>query len=66
MEKISWTDHVRNGALHRVKQAKNTLCTIKRSNTNRIGQILRSTYHLKHVTEGKIEEKSDEMMRKKT
>ena len=59
MEKISWTDRVRNGALHAVKQTRNALRTIK-SNVNWICQILPSKYHPKHVTEGNAEEKNDE------
>jgi hypothetical protein len=59
MEKISRTNHMRNGALHTVKQKRNTLRTIK-SNVNLICQILPIKYHLKHVTEGNIEEGNDE------
>jgi hypothetical protein len=58
MEKISWTDHVRNGVLYRVKGESNTLHTVKRRRANWIGHILRRNCHLrrlKHITEGKVE-----------
>jgi hypothetical protein len=53
MEKISWTDRVRNEeVLHRVKE-RNILHTIKRGKANWIGHILRRNGLLKHVIEGK-------------
>jgi hypothetical protein len=55
MEKISWTDHVRNEVLRRVTEGKNILCTIKRRNVNWIGHILCMKCLLKRVIEGKIE-----------
>ena len=56
MEKISWTDRVRNEeVLHRVKEERNILHTIKRRKANWIGHILRRNYLLKHVIEGKLE-----------
>jgi hypothetical protein len=55
MEKISWTDRVRNEILHRVQEEKNTLYTIKRKKANWIGRILRRNSLLKHVIEGKLE-----------
>jgi hypothetical protein len=55
MEKISWTDRVRNEeVLHRVKEERNIVHTIKRRKANWIGQILRRNCLLKHVIEGKI------------
>jgi hypothetical protein len=55
MEKISWTDRVRNEeVLHRVKEERNILHTIKRRKASRIGHILRRNCLLKHVIEGKI------------
>jgi hypothetical protein len=58
MEKISWTDHVRNEeVLQRVKEEMNILQTIKRRKANWIGHILRRDCLLKHVTEGRIEVK---------
>jgi hypothetical protein len=41
--------------LHRVKEERNTLQTIKRRKGNCIGHILRRNCLLKHVIEGKIE-----------
>jgi hypothetical protein len=56
MEKISWTDCVRNEeVLHRVKEERNILHTIKRRKANWIGHILRRNCLLKHVIEGKLE-----------
>jgi hypothetical protein len=56
MEKISWTDRVRNEeVLHRVKEERNIVHTIKRRKANWIGHILRRNCLLKHVIEGKIE-----------
>jgi hypothetical protein len=56
MEKISWTDRVRNEeVLHRVKEERNNLHTIKRTKANWIGHILRRNCLLKHVIEGKLE-----------
>jgi hypothetical protein len=55
MEKISWTDCVRNEVLHTVKEERNILQTIKRRKGNCIGHILRRNCLIKHVIEGKIE-----------
>jgi hypothetical protein len=56
MEKISWTESVRNEeVLHRVKEERNILHTIKRRKVNWIGHILRRNCFLKHVIEGKLE-----------
>jgi hypothetical protein len=53
MEKISWTDRVRNEeVLHRVKVERNIVHTIKRRKANWIGHILRRNCLLKHVIEG--------------
>jgi hypothetical protein len=53
---ISWTDCVRNEeVLHRVKEERNILHTIKRRKANWIGHILRRNCLLKHVIEGKLE-----------
>jgi hypothetical protein len=42
MEKISWTDHVRNDeVLHRVKEERNNLPIMKRRKVNWIGHSLR-------------------------
>jgi hypothetical protein len=56
MEKIIWTDYVRNQEiLHRVKEKRNILRTIKRRKANWNGHILRTNCLLKHVIEGKLE-----------
>jgi hypothetical protein len=53
---VSFTDRVRNEeALHRVKQVRNILHTIKSTKANWIGHILRRNCLLKHVIEGKVE-----------
>jgi hypothetical protein len=53
---ISWTDRVRNEeVLHRVKEERNILHTIKRRKADSIGYILRRNCLLKHVIEGKLE-----------
>jgi hypothetical protein len=58
MEKISWTERVRNeDVLHRVKEERNILHTIKRRKTNWIGHILRRNCLHKQVIEGKLEER---------
>jgi hypothetical protein len=44
---------VKNEALHRVKEERNVLHTIKRRKASWIGNILRRKCLLKHVTEGK-------------
>jgi hypothetical protein len=52
---ISWTDRVKNEALHSVNQERNILHTVKRRKANWVGHILRRNCLLKHVIEGKIE-----------
>jgi hypothetical protein len=59
MEKISWTDHVRNEVLHRVKEERNILHTIKRRKTNWTGHILCRNCLLKYVIEGKLEGRTE-------
>ena len=45
MEKISWTDHVRNeDVLLRVKEQRNILHEIRKRKSNWIGHILRRNY----------------------
>ena len=54
MERISWTDRVRNEeALHRGKEERNILQTIERKKANWIGHILRWNCLLQHAIEGK-------------
>jgi hypothetical protein len=55
MEKISWTERVRNEGLRRTKEDRNILHTIKRRTANWIGHILRRNCLLKRAIEGKIQ-----------
>ena len=56
MEKISWTDHVRNEeVLLRVKEKWNIIHEIIKRKANWIGHILRRNCLLQLVIEGKIE-----------
>ena len=55
MEKISWTDHVRNEeVLLRVNEQRNILHEIRKRNAKWIGHILPRNCLLKQVIEGKI------------
>jgi len=55
MEKISWTDHVRNQeVLLRVNEQRNILHEIRKWKANWIGHILRRNCLLKQFMEGKI------------
>ena len=56
MEKISWTDHVRNeDILLTVKEQRNILHEISKQKANWIGHILRRNCLLQQVIEGKIQ-----------
>ena len=55
MEKISWTDHVRNEeVLLRVEEESNIMHEISKRKANWIGHILRRNCLLQRVIEGKI------------
>ena len=55
MEKISWTDHVRNEeVLLIINEQRNILHEIRKRKANWIGYILRRNCLLKQVIEGKI------------
>jgi len=55
MEKISWTDHVRNEEeLLRVKEQRNILHELSKRKANWIGHFLRRNCLLQGVIEGKI------------
>jgi hypothetical protein len=56
MEKISWTDRVRNEVLLRVREQRNILHEISKRKANWIGHILRRNCLLQLVIEGKIKE----------
>jgi ribosomal 50S subunit-associated protein YjgA (DUF615 family) len=56
MEKISWTDHVRNeDVLLRVKEQRNILHEVRKRKASWIGHILRRNCLLQRVTERKIQ-----------
>jgi len=55
MEKISWTDSVRNEeVLLRINEQRNILQETRKRKANWIGHILRRNCLLKEVIEGKI------------
>jgi hypothetical protein len=54
MEKISWTDHVRNEVLLTVKKQRNILHEISKRKANWIGHILGRNCLLQQVIEEKI------------
>jgi hypothetical protein len=65
MDKIGWTDCVRNEEVwQRVKEERNIKHTVKRKKTNWIGHILHRNCPLKHVTEGKIQGRIEQMGRR--
>jgi len=70
MEKISWTDHVRNeDVLLTVNEQRNILHEISKRKGKGIGHILRRNCLLQRVIEGKIKGRgdiSDRKTRKKT
>jgi len=69
IEKISWTDHVRNEeVLLRVKEQRNILHEIRKRKANWIGHILHRNCLLQRVIEGKIQggDRSDRKTWKKT
>jgi hypothetical protein len=64
IEKISWTDRVRNEeVLCRVKEERNITHKINIRKDNWIGHILRRNCLLKHSIEGKIEVEVEVMER---
>jgi hypothetical protein len=60
MEKIIWTNCVRNEVLYRVKEKGNILHTIKGRKADWIGHFLCRNCLLKHAAEGKIEGRIEE------
>ena len=68
MEKINWTDRVRNEeVLHRAKKKRNIIHRVKRRNSNSIGHILRRNCLLKHYRrENRTRNSSNEKTGKKT
>jgi hypothetical protein len=66
MEEISWADRVRNvEMLHRVKEERNIIHTIKRRKANWIGHILHRNCLLKHIIERGIEMMGTQGIRRK-
>jgi hypothetical protein len=64
MEKISWMDRVRNeDVLHRLKEERNVLRTIKRRKANWIGHILHRNCLLKRVIVGMVDRRVEMMGR---
>ena len=55
MDKITWTDCVRNELLYRVNWDRNILHRVKRRKANWIGHILCRNCLLQHIIEGKTE-----------
>ena len=69
MEKISWTDHVRNEeVLLRVKEQRNILHEIRKRKANWVGHILRRNCLLQwgYLRKDKRKYRSDRKTRKKT
>jgi DNA-directed RNA polymerase subunit N (RpoN/RPB10) len=65
MEKISWTDHVRNEeVLLTVSEQRNILHEIRKRKAIWIGHILRRKCLLKEVIEGKIKGRIEETRRR--
>jgi hypothetical protein len=55
MEKINWTDHVRNEeVILKIKEQRNILYEIRKRMANWIGHILRRNCLLRQVIKGKI------------
>ena len=66
MEKISWTDHVRNeGVLLRVNEQRKILHEIRKWKANWVVHILRRNCLLKQVIEGKIKGEMEVTRRRK-
>jgi len=65
MEKISWTDHVRNEeVLLRVNEKSNIIHEIRKRKANWIGHILGRNCLLKQVIEGKIKGETEATRRR--
>jgi hypothetical protein len=67
MEKISWTDHVRNEEVLLKVEKRNILHEISKGKANWIGHVLQRNCLLQRVIEGnKRRDRSDRKTRKKT
>jgi hypothetical protein len=57
---ISWTARVKNKeTLQRVEQERGILQTVKRKNANSTGHMSRRNCLLKHISEGKLEGRTE-------
>jgi len=66
VEKINWTDHVRNEEmLHRVIKERNIVETINVGKAKWIGYVLRRNCLLQHVAKGNIEGRIGVMRRRR-
>jgi hypothetical protein len=63
MEKIIWTDRVRNEVLHGVKEERNIVHNRNSRKAKWIGDILRRNCLLKHDVEGKNREDAEDGIR---
>jgi hypothetical protein len=54
MERISWTDSMKSEVLHRDKEARNILRTMKQKKGNWICNIFHRSCLLKHTIEGEL------------
>jgi hypothetical protein len=63
IEKIRWTDRVRNEVLLRVNEQRNILHTVNGRKANWIGHILGRNCLLEHVSEGEVEGRKEVMRR---
>jgi hypothetical protein len=63
--KISWTGRVRDEVSQRGTEERNILQTIKRKKANFNGHLLGTNCILKHITEGKIEERIEATERRR-
>jgi len=61
VQRISWTDRVRNEELQTVKEERDILHERKRNKTNCIGQILCRNCLIKTAIEGKTQGRTEMM-----
>jgi len=59
MEKISWTDRVKNKVFNRLKEARDNLRTVKKKEGQLDWSHVRRNCLLKHVSDGEIEGKNE-------
>jgi hypothetical protein len=66
IEEILWTSRVRNKEVHRVKEERNTLHTIKKRKANWIDHIICRKYFLIHIFEEIVKERIDRKTSERT